>query len=409
MLSLGAVEICHLYISPGHNFVGHHGQEPDDYPMIEVPRIECVAGRGIRGDRYFDFKDDYKGQITFFSLEVFDELRQVLGLGQRSPAGARRNIIVRDVDLNELIDEDFEVQGVRFHGMEECRPCYWMDRAIARGTEEFLKGRGGLRAKILSAGELHSTARFAERKTYERLAIASLLKGEGGVKVLMWVLSHGGQLLPSASAALRRGRQSARLREEETRNAGPTLSAVLLAGGESRRMGRDKATLLFHGKRLWQIQLETLRKLKPAEIFVSARTDRAWRSADVQFVADDPPSRGPLSGLAASLAQMHTAHLLALAVDMPFMSEQYLKFLSAQMEPGIGVVPTIHNRAEPLVAIYPREAVADFRSALASTDFSLQSVVRRLVERGKLREVRVKKHETKLFLNVNELSDAAAL
>jgi molybdopterin-guanine dinucleotide biosynthesis protein A len=106
---------------------------------------------------------------------------------------------------------------------------------------------------------------------------------------------------------------------------------------------------------------------------------------------------------------MHTAHLLALAVDMPFMSEQYLKFLCDQMEPGIGVVPTIDNRAEPLAAIYPREAVADFRNALTGTDFSLQSVVRRLVEHGKLREVRVKKHETKLFLNVNELSDAAAL
>ena len=47
---------------------------PDTYLMIEVPMIECVAGRGIRGDRYFDFKNDYKGQITFFSLEVFDEL-----------------------------------------------------------------------------------------------------------------------------------------------------------------------------------------------------------------------------------------------------------------------------------------------------------------------------------------------
>ena len=157
MLSLGAVEICHLYISPGHNFVGHHGQEPDDYPMIEVPTIECVAGRGIRGDRYFDFKDDYKGQITFFSLDVFDQLCQVLGLGQRSPAGARRNIMVRDADLNELIGEDFEVQGVRFHGTEECRPCYWMDRAIAPGAEEFLKGRGGLRAKILTDGRLRST------------------------------------------------------------------------------------------------------------------------------------------------------------------------------------------------------------------------------------------------------------
>src|SRR5258705_527013 len=47
--------------------------------MIEVRAIECVAGRGIRGDRYFDFKDDYKGQITFFSLDVFDDLCASLG------------------------------------------------------------------------------------------------------------------------------------------------------------------------------------------------------------------------------------------------------------------------------------------------------------------------------------------
>jgi MOSC domain-containing protein YiiM len=173
MLSLGAVEICHLYISPGHNFVGHHGQEPDDYPMIEMPTIECVAGRGIRGDRYFDFKDDYKGQITFFSLDVFDELCQTLGLGQRSPAGARRNIIVRHADLKELIGQDFKLQGVRFHGMEECRPCYWMDRAIAPGAHEFLKGRGGLRAKILTDGQLRSSARLAEKKTDEPLSVAS--------------------------------------------------------------------------------------------------------------------------------------------------------------------------------------------------------------------------------------------
>jgi MOSC domain-containing protein YiiM len=159
---LGAVEICHLYISPGHNFVGHHGQEPDTYPMIEMATIECVAGRGIRGDRYFDFKDDYKGQITFFSLDVFDQLCQRLGLGQRSPAQTRRNIIVRDTDLNELIGEDFEMQGVRFHGMEECRPCYWMERAIAPGAHGFLKGRGGLRAKILTNGKLYSNSQTIE-------------------------------------------------------------------------------------------------------------------------------------------------------------------------------------------------------------------------------------------------------
>ena len=186
------------------------------------------------------------------------------------------------------------------------------------------------------------------------------------------------------------------------------ISAVLLAGGESRRMGQDKATLLFHGKPLWQVQLELLQRLEPAGILVSARTDPAWRPADVQFVADDPPSRGPLSGIAASLAHMHTAHLLALAIDMPFMSENYLRYLCDQIEPGVGVLPKIGNHAEPLAAVYPREAVTAFRSALASTDFALQNVVRRLVDSRKLREMRVKKQETKLFLNVNAPSDVAA-
>jgi MOSC domain-containing protein YiiM len=120
--------------------------------------IECAAGRGIRGDRYFDFKYDYKGQITFLSLEVFNELCGALHIQDRSPALVRRNVITRSVDLNELIDQDFEIQGVRFHAMEECRPCYWMNRAIAPGAEEFLKGRGGLRAKILCDGNLRSTA-----------------------------------------------------------------------------------------------------------------------------------------------------------------------------------------------------------------------------------------------------------
>ena len=187
------------------------------------------------------------------------------------------------------------------------------------------------------------------------------------------------------------------------------LSAVLLAGGESRRMGKDKATLSFRGKPLWQIQLELLRRLEPAEIFVSARIDPAWRSADVQFVADNLPSRGPISGIAASLAQMHTTHLLTLAIDMPSMSENYLRYLCGQIDPGIGVVPIIDKRAEPLAAIYPRDAHSNFRSALASTDFSLQSIVRRLIESGKLRDIRVKEHETKFFLNINEHSDVAAL
>jgi MOSC domain-containing protein YiiM len=66
-------------------------------------------------------------------------------------------VITRGVNLNEYIGKEFEIQGVRFYGTEESAPCYWMDGAFAPGAKDFLKGRGGLRAKILSDGELRST------------------------------------------------------------------------------------------------------------------------------------------------------------------------------------------------------------------------------------------------------------
>src|SRR5437763_8209615 len=102
---------------------------------------------------------------------------------------------------------------------------------------------------------------------------------------------------------------------------------------------------------------------------------------------------------------MRTSHLLALAIDMPWMSNKYLKFLCAQMEPGRGVLPKIGDRAEPLAATYPREVAIETAKALAGRDFSLQSLVCDLVTVGKLRAIRVPREEEKLFRNPNELAD----
>ena len=154
------VEIVHLYTSPAHNYFGHHGEAPDEYPVFEVDCIECVASHGIRGDRFFDYRDSYKGQITFFSEEVYTELCNALNVHDKPASSVRRNVITRGVDLNALIGNEFEVQGVRFRGTEECRPCYWMDQAFAPGGFDFLKRRGGLRAEILSDGILRSTKRL---------------------------------------------------------------------------------------------------------------------------------------------------------------------------------------------------------------------------------------------------------
>ena len=183
------------------------------------------------------------------------------------------------------------------------------------------------------------------------------------------------------------------------------ISAVLLAGGESRRMSKDKATLLFRGKPLWQIQLDLLRKLEPVEIFVSARADPAWRPAGVGFVPDEPPSRGPLSGLTATLARIRSSHLLVLAIDMPFMSEDRLRYLCSAIERGSGVLPMIGTRAEPLTAIYPAEAYDMFTTALSGADFSMQTLTNQLVKMGRLRVVRVPKKEQRFYRNLNEPGD----
>lgn len=152
------MKIRRLFISPGHNYFGHHDQPAGDHPTIEVAEIECIAGRGIRDDRFLDFKENYKGQITFFSQEIFAALCAELNLTDKSPGATRRNVVVEGVDLNALVGQDFEVQGVKFRGMAECSPCHWMDEAFAPGAEHFLQNRGGLRAQILSNGRLHVDA-----------------------------------------------------------------------------------------------------------------------------------------------------------------------------------------------------------------------------------------------------------
>ncbi|MEO7168512.1 MAG: MOSC domain-containing protein [Spartobacteria bacterium] len=146
------MNIRQIFVSPGHNYFGHYGQPPDDFPLTETSEIDCVAGRGIRDDRFFDYREDYKGQITFFSAEVFAEMSRHFGIADKSPGVLRRNVIVAGVELKELIGADFELQGVQFRGTAHCAPCFWMETAFAAGAEKFLAGRGGLRARILTDG-----------------------------------------------------------------------------------------------------------------------------------------------------------------------------------------------------------------------------------------------------------------
>jgi len=103
--------------------------------------------------------------------------------------------------------------------------------------------------------------------------------------------------------------------------------------------------------------------------------------------------------------QMQTTHLVALAVDMPFVTREQLCFLWTLASEGRGVVPVIGERAEPLAAVYPAEAGVDFAAALAGTDFSLQRIIRKLAADEKVRLYAVPVKDEHLYRSVNEPED----
>ncbi|MEM9160663.1 MAG: MOSC domain-containing protein [Verrucomicrobiota bacterium] len=148
------MNIEEIYLSIGHDFKGRFGKGRLDHGVQEVEQVECVEGKGLKGDRFFDYRDNFKGQITFFAREVIEEVATRTGIQNIDASSFRRNIVTSGVDLNELIGSEFEIDGVRFSGVEECAPCFWMNEAVGEGVEDLLKGRGGLRCRILKSGTL---------------------------------------------------------------------------------------------------------------------------------------------------------------------------------------------------------------------------------------------------------------
>lgn len=152
-------ELRHIFISAGHGYWGPQGEGRMQHGISSLSEVDCVAGMGLRGDRYFGVRPDYKGQVTFFDAAVVEEIRLLFKLPKLPASVFRRNLLISGVNLAEWNQRRFRLQGVEFEGSQECTPCEWMDRVIALGAREFLKEnfRGGLRAKVITSGTLSLT------------------------------------------------------------------------------------------------------------------------------------------------------------------------------------------------------------------------------------------------------------
>ncbi len=193
-------------------------------------------------------------------------------------------------------------------------------------------------------------------------------------------------------------------------------TALILAGGDSRRMGQDKATLVLDGATLLDRVTVTMQQIFP-KVIVSVRQLRS--GVDVPQVCDEQDSSGPLAGLIAGMAKADTPWVFAVACDMPFvvagLVEQLASYRTKPTPPnlplsgeeqvdslpdkgGLGwvgvsfqaVVPIIGGYPQPLAAFYSVSALDTMRASLAAGDKSLRGVLKNLdvryVSEDELRE-----------------------
>jgi molybdopterin-guanine dinucleotide biosynthesis protein A len=190
------------------------------------------------------------------------------------------------------------------------------------------------------------------------------------------------------------------------------FSAVILAGGQSSRMGRDKATVELGGQTLLARQIALARSVGATEIFISGRRGATYDVAGIRVVTDRFLNAGPLAGIERALAEMVTPQLLVLAVDMPRLTAELLYRLAQACGNEGGVVPEICGRIEPLAAFYPRRAhdLAVRMLSEAQSDSSHRTpgpadFVRRGMTAGMMRQMPLSDAEADLFTNVNSPGD----
>jgi molybdopterin-guanine dinucleotide biosynthesis protein A len=192
----------------------------------------------------------------------------------------------------------------------------------------------------------------------------------------------------------------------------PEVSAFILAGGKSTRMGADKAFLQLDGQTLLARALDLAHSITSDVRIVGAASKF---SAFAPVVEDQFPDCGPLGGIHAALRSSSTESNVILAVDVPFVSKELLIHLIAGVSSSSAVVtvPWVAGRWQPLCAIYRREfadvAEAALRRGQYKIDALFDRVIVRVIEED---ELATAGFSTTMFRNLNtkeELEQASAL
>lgn len=138
----------------------------------------------------------------------------------------------------------------------------------------------------------------------------------------------------------------------------PTISAIILAGGQSRRLGKDKCLLDIGGRSLLAHTVDKLATVSDDLIVVTSDpTYYELLDSAARIVPDQKPGMGSLMGIYSGLKDAHYAHALVVACDMPFLSLALIRYMLPLADAYDVVIPRLDGSLEPLHAIYGKSCL----------------------------------------------------
>ena len=179
------------------------------------------------------------------------------------------------------------------------------------------------------------------------------------------------------------------------------FSAVILAGGNSSRMGRDKAFLETGGQTLLARQIQLVRTAGAAEVFISDRPVTDYPAQGCQVLLDQFAGAGPLAGIERALVAATSPLLLVLAVDLPEMNATLIRALAANCSDQLGAVPCLGEDIEPLAAFYPKAAHGLVERLLREESNAATTFARHCAHSGLVKFIQASRDQARYFRNWN--------
>lgn len=183
-------------------------------------------------------------------------------------------------------------------------------------------------------------------------------------------------------------------------------AAIILGGGRSSRIGRDKCVLEIDGRPILEVVLSKLKPLFEEMILVTNTPDVHGNNSDLKIVTDEVPYQGPLGGILAGLSSSLHRYNLVVACDMPFLNIDLIQFLFDQISGADVVIPCSKKGIEPLHAVYSTDCIPAIREKLECGEKRVVSFFDQVrVHYVKKEKVKELDPQYLSFFNINTVED----